>query len=581
MTVLPRDSERDAPVDSTTAAELFFAAARGAGLAHVVLSPGSRSTALAIAVLRTPDLSHTVELDERVAAFVALGLAKRTGSPVALVCTSGTAAANYLPAVAEASMSNVPLVVVTADRPPEHQGWGVGQAFDQRGLYHRQVRDEITMPVGGDGGEAFCLRAGWRSVVTATEQAGPVHVNWAFRLPIEPTGPAIAPPQSPFSAPPSQTVDAAEVDYLVERLKTAKSPLIIAGPNTAHSGSARTLVQSVEALGVPVLADALSGLRGVQSSALVEAPSLVTTAPRAPSPDLIVHLGQTPTAKAIRLWWETTSAEHVLIDPQSLWHDPSHVATARLTSDPTLLLQATTDAIGRTVADSDWLEKWQTLGSAVATAVNGVLVGWPTTTEAHIARTLLDVLGATDQVIASSSMPVRDIDSFGSVRDVTTIVSNRGINGIDGVISTAMGAHFGALAQEASGHAQAGRTCVLIGDVAALHDVGGLLSAARNEVPLTVVIPNNDGGGIFSFLPIRDVLDDADFDELFHTPHGTTFEAFGGHESITYRQASDLRNALIETASIPGVVLIEMMVDTPERLGLGRAIQSAINDLPS
>ena len=581
MTVLPRDSERDAPVDSTTAAELFLAAARDAGLSHVVLSPGSRSTALAIATLRTPELSHSVELDERVAAFVALGRAKRTGSPVALVCTSGTAAANYLPAVAEASMSGVPLVVITADRPPEHQGWGVGQAFDQRGLYNRQVRDEITMPVGGDGGEAFCLRAGWRSVVTAIEQTGPVHVNWAFRLPIEPTGPPITPRQTPFNAPPVPRVVDSEVDYLVERLQSANKPLIIAGPDTVQPGAALPLVDSAHALGIPVLADALSGLRGVQSPALIGAPSTVTTAPQAPTPDLIIHLGHTPTAKALRLWWESTTAEHLLVDPKAQWHDPSHVVTARCVSDPTLLLRDAATQMGAAEPAGDWLSEWQTLGRTVAATIDDVLVGWPTTTEAHIAKTLVNEISADDQVIASSSMPVRDIDTFGSVNDAATVLSNRGINGIDGVVATAIGAYHGASALADAGQAQRGRTYVLIGDVAALHDVGGLLSAARNDVPLTIVIPNNDGGGIFSLLPIRDALDDADFNELFHTPHGSTFEAFGGHESITYRHAPDLRNALIETALLPGVVILEMTVDTPERLSLGRAIQTAISELAS
>lgn len=582
MTDLPQDSQRDVPVDATAAAEFFFAGARDAGLAHAVLSPGSRSTALAVAVTRTPHLSYSIELDERVAAFVALGYATATGKPVGLVCTSGTAAANYLPAVAEASLSNVPLVVITSDRPPEHQHWGVGQSFDQRGLYHRQVRDEITMPVGGEGGAQFSVRTGIRSVVTAMNAHGPVHVNWPFRLPIEPTSPPIAQPEPMHTVPmqssgPELRVFDADVEYMVELLEGATSPLIIAGPHTISrsddADSAAQLLVAAEALGIPVLADVLSGLRGgTQSSGsppsvLVEAPALVVRAPSTPAPDLVIRLGHTPTSKAQRLWWERQNAAHVLVDPFNDWQDPSHLATARLTSPPADLLTAVAQRTSFVAAPA-WLDQWRTLGKAVAQRVDETLVGWPTVTEAHIARALAETLTAADEIVASSSMPVRDLDTFAVVSAAPTVYANRGINGIDGVVSTAIGRQLARGGQ--------GRTYALVGDVAAMHDIGGVLSAARNDVPLTVVIPNNDGGGIFSVLPIRDVLDDATFNELFHTPHGTTFSFLAGHPGMTVIQASDLRSALLETRDHPGVVVVELTVDTPERLAFADALNTAV-----
>ncbi len=576
MSDLPNDSERDDPIDATAAAEHFFAGARDAGLAHVVLSPGSRSTALSIAVTRTPDLPYTVELDERTAAFVALGYAASTGRPVGLVCTSGTAAANYLPAVAEASLSNVPLVVITSDRPPEHQHWGVGQSFDQRGLYHRQVRDEITMPVGGEGGARFSVRAGTRSVATALGQRGPVHVNWPFRLPIEPAAPSITQPTTPHTtAPPAPLVVDGDVEYLSSLLEQASSPLIIAGPHTIARdeppAAADQLLSAATSLGIPVLADVLSGLRhsGADSPCLINSPGLVVTAPNVPEPDVIIRLGHTPTAKAQRLWWERQNAAHVLVDPYNEWQDPSHMATARCTSPPAeLLAEVAKRTRTRDASEGQrWLERWQALGQAVSAALDAALLEWPTVTEAHVARALAEAATSDDCIVASSSMPVRDLDTFAAVSAGPQVLANRGINGIDGVISTAIGTQLGR---------NTGRTYALVGDVAAIHDIGGLLSAGRNDVALTVVIPNNDGGGIFSLLPIRDVLDDAEFNELFHTPHGTTFAFLASHPGITVVQTTDVRNALIQTRNETGVVVIEVVVDTPERLALADAIRAAI-----
>ncbi len=569
MTVLPRDSERDQPIDPTAAAEHFFAGAAAGGLAHVVVSPGSRSTALAIAVTRSPELSYSIEHDERVAAFVALGYAKQSGQPVGLVCTSGTAAANYLPAIAEASMSGVPLVVITADRPPEHQNWGVGQAFDQRGLYARQVRDEITMAVGGNGGARFAVRAGWRSVVTATSEHGPVHVNWPFRLPLEPESDAIAAPDVPDRLVAAPATDHNEVDYLAELLGASDSPVIVAGPDSAMTNEhGAAIVAAAEHLGIAVIADVLSGLPH-GSPCRVSCPSLAVTAASAPTADLIIRLGQTPTAKSVRLWWERQHGAHVLVDPTSLWHDPSHRSTARLTTNPALLLAAVAEQVDAAPDNADWLERWADLSTLATRSVDSVLASWPTTTEAHVARILGEAASSGDTIVASSSMPVRDIDTF--AHDTTArVLSNRGINGIDGVIATASGVHLAGTG--------GGDTYVLVGDVATIHDIGGLLAAARKGIALRVIVPNNDGGGIFSQLPIRDALDDSLFQEIFHTPHGTTFSFLAGHPGITYVETTDVRTALLDTKNQPGVVLIEVPVDTPERLHFAAALRASMSN---
>ena len=565
-------------LDPTGAAALFFAGARRAGLARVVISPGSRSTPLAIAASRDPELEIAIHLDERTAAFAALGEAKATGVPVALVCTSGTAAANYLPAVAEASLSHVPLVVITADRPPEHLGWGVGQSFDQRGLYQRQVREEFTMPVGASGGAAFYERVGWRATGTATSQTGPVHVNWPFRLPLEPVAAA---PTTTFDrrATPGQPVSTAspgeahlfesDVESLQNFLSQAERPVIIAGPDTVThrsprvTGSSQALVDAAASRNVPILADVLSGLWG--SSGLVEAPAHVVHRTPLDGVDAVIRVGQTPTNKATRLWWEQLDAPVALIDPRDEWHDPSHNIDLRLTSEPTALL---TRAFETTpTARQEHLQEWLDHGAMARERVDRVLLESSSFTEAHVAAAIAQ--SSPGVVVASSSMPVRDLDMFGSVDHEDLVLANRGINGIDGVVATATGV----------ARAYGQPITVLIGDVAALHDIGSILDAARQHIPLRIVIPNNDGGGIFSMLPIKETILDDEFNRLFHTPHGTSFEFLGALDGVGYEKVTsieDLSGGLDRPANPDGVSVIEVPVSTPERLEIASALKTAL-----
>lgn len=546
-------------LDSTAAAEFFFAGAVAAGMTDVVISPGSRSAPLSIAADRTPGLATHVHLDERSAAFAALGQAKVTGTPVGLVCTSGTAVANWLPALSEASLSNVALVAVSADRPPEHQNIGVGQTFDQRGLFHQQVRTEITMPVGGDGGEAFSLRAGWRSVAAAIEGHGPVHVNWAFRLPLEPQAGPIAPPKAlePVASP-SHTSDPSQVAQMSALLAAAKRPVIVAGP--AATGSARDpeqaadIVKAATTLGIPILADVLSGLRGLQAPVLIDASALVVEM-SVPRPDLVIRVGHTPTSKATRLWWESGDAPQVLIDPLDDWQDPSSMMVARLRCAAGSLLAAVAQEAAP-IAE-EWLERWVDAGRRAASTRAGVLDEWDSVTEAHIASAIGEASETHDLVVASSSMPIRDLDTFTTNTSGVSVWSNRGINGIDGVISTAIGV------SRAAGK----RVLVHVGDVAALHDIGGILDAARQGIDMTIVIPNNDGGGIFSLLPARNALPESQFTRLFHTPHGTDFGFLAGHDGVEYQLVTDgLAEALRSRTSSGGVHILEVPVSTTDRL---------------
>jgi 2-succinyl-5-enolpyruvyl-6-hydroxy-3-cyclohexene-1-carboxylate synthase len=557
-------------LDSTAAAEHFFAGAVAAGMTDVVISPGSRSTPLTIAADRTPGLSVHVHLDERGAAFAALGYAKASGTPVGLVCTSGTAAANYLPAISEASLSNVSIVAITADRPPEHQHVGIGQSFDQRGLFHRQIRAEITMPVGGEGGAAFTVRAGWRAIAESIEQHGPVHVNWPFRLPLEPQDESIeAPTTPPPCIAPQYIPQEDHLSRLTDHLGAASAPIIVAGPSTSlidpDRKIARQVLSAAERLGIPVLADVLSGIRGHTSPTLIEAPALLGHT-SLPVPDLIIRLGHTPTAKATRLWWEGSGAPQVLIDPLDDWQDPSSAMCDRLRCSPGAALESA--SLATPGASPGWLEQWIEAGTTAHQVCMELLHTWPTTTEAHLAFALGAHAGADDVIIASSSMPIRDLDSFTSVELDATVHSNRGINGIDGVVSTAIGV------SRAQHH---GRTFVHIGDVATLHDIGGVLDAARQGVDLTIIIPNNDGGGIFSFLPARTALESAQFESLFHTPHGTSFDFLAGHPKISHHYVKrDLESALARCAEDSGITILEVPVSTEDRLDFDAQLQQSL-----
>ena len=536
---------------------------------HVVLSPGSRSTPLTVAATLVDGLEHSIHLDERTAAFVALGRAKLSGHPVGLVCTSGTAAANHLPAVAEAGQSGVPLVVLTADRPPELQDWGAGQTFDQTRLFGSQVVDQIEMPVGGDAGLDHAVRAGWRATETAATRCGPVHVNWPFRLPLEPTA-APLPPVPRLDAPVSAATGLTAAGAAAVRSLTATPHgLIVAGPNTCHPslpGERDAIFELARRTGWPIVADIASGLRGAPADVpVVDAADQVFQAAGLPEPTVMLRLGETPTAKPLRLWWEQQSLRHVLVDPLRRWQDPSHRFDAVLPVSVGALLSEV-DA----QPDPTWTNRWVDLGTTARAASDRVLADWPNFTEAHLARALSGSVATDTPIVASSSMPIRDLDAFAHLTDARPIVANRGINGIDGVVATASGV---------AGSHPSGRSVVLIGDVAVLHDIGSVLDAARHRVNLTLVVPNNDGGGIFSFLPIHDALDPATYRELFHTPHGTTFEFLAGHRDVRHfvaTTAETLSTLVSDAIDTPGVDLIEVPVDTPDAVAIHRSSAAAV-----
>jgi 2-succinyl-5-enolpyruvyl-6-hydroxy-3-cyclohexene-1-carboxylate synthase len=493
-----------------------------AGVREACLAPGSRSAPLALALAADDRVRVHVHLDERSAAFFALGTAKASGSPGVVLCTSGTAAANFHPAVLEASHSRTPLIVCTADRPPELRDTGAGQTVDQLDLYGGAVRwfCEVGVPVDHPG-----AAASWRSIAARAvaesvgPPPGPVHLNLAFREPLVPTGaPHVDAPGRIDGRPwttvtrPTRAPDAATVTRVADAVRARPRGLIVAG--WGSDTSAETVDRVATAAGWPVLADPISGLRQGRNAvstyeALLRSPGFAERH----RPDLVLRLGAAPTSKPLTAWLGP-EVPQLLVDPDGAWLDPGRGVAERLAVDPEPLFAALVDTL-EPVAERDqsWLRSWQDAERAARSALDDLLDGWETLFEGRVARDTVDALPGGATLVVASSMPVRDVEAFARPRAGVRFLANRGVNGIDGFVSTVLGAAAVSRAP----------TVALLGDLCLLHDANGLLGAAGRGVDATFVVLDNDGGGIFSFLPQAEHPEH--FELLFGTPHGIDLAA--------------------------------------------------------
>lgn len=475
------------------------------GAKHVFLSPGSRSAPLTVAAARARAVGKHVILDERAAAFAALGAAKATGVPAVLVCTSGTAGANYAPAVWEASLSSTPLIIVTADRPPELQRCGAAQTMPQTGLFGEAVRASYTLPVPGDAETDRVFRAiAARAWTAALRLQGPVHVNAPFREPLLPEILSTRTGFKPVSvAIGHATLDPADAAHLRETLERSRRLLIVCGP---HTRPPERLLAFAAAWQAPVLADIASGLRfGDPDGQVVSYHHAILQSwpERAPAPDVVLHAGSLPVSKQLQAWLQSSNATHIAVH-EGEWSDPNHLADLvyQVPAD------ALTAAVGlpRTERDAQFLHDWKAADLAMRQAIHSILAA-SEASEAKLGMQLPDLLHDGDLLFLSNSMPIRDAEMFctATEKDVQVLV-NRGVNGIDGILSTACGAA-----------AAVGRRLLLvIGDLAFQHDIGGLASARELGVRGTVIVVNNAGGAIFSHLPVRQQTDV--FESYFSTP---------------------------------------------------------------
>lgn len=503
-----------------------------AGVRQIALAPGSRSAPLVMAFAADGRFRVRVHLDERSAAFFALGVGKATGVPAAVITTSGTAAANVFPAVVEACRSEAPLLVLTADRPHRLRDADANQAIDQIRLYGTYVRGYFeAAPPAREGPALRHLRAlAGRAVLMAREApAGPVHVNFPLDKPLEPAGPsgegvAFA-DQHPLAAggrdgeapfvdarPGRRCATPDEVARLTRRVAAARSGVVVAGPSPDPARVGEAAVRLAAATGFPLLADPLSGARfrpdaGAQ---VVDGYDLFLRdayVRERLAPDLVIRVGASPTSSSLQGWMEHhAGVPHVVVDGGGRWKDFGAIATDYVRADAADTLRMIAGSATRTV-DPAWSWAWGAASAVTRATVEGFDDGAPY--EGQVLAAVARALPPGASLFVSNSMPIRDLDAFAPPRAAPlSVLGNRGASGIDGIVSTAFGVSS----------ATPGTTVCVLGDVAFFHDQNGLLWAREPDMPVVFVLVDNDGGAIFHLLPIRD--HEPWFTPLFATPHG-------------------------------------------------------------
>jgi 2-succinyl-5-enolpyruvyl-6-hydroxy-3-cyclohexene-1-carboxylate synthase len=553
------------------------------GLAHACIAPGSRSTPMALAFAAHPGVGIHVLIDERSAAFCALGIARVSGTPAAVLCTSGTAAANFHPAVVEADRARIPLLVLTADRPPELRGTGANQTIDQIKLYGDAVRwfDEVGVPEALPGSVQYWRSAACRAWVAAVgSPPGPVHLNLAFRDPLVPVADDAGFPhpldgragEEPWTrtGPSSAAMAAEDRRRLRDLFAGAQRCLVVAGEAPGGAAGAQALATSG---GWPLLADPLSGARrGPTAISAYEAILRHPGFAGAMRPDLVVRVGRMGASKPLASYLGP-DVPQVVVDPDGDWADPGRSAQWIIRADPSELPSLVElsgprgGPQGAGSAQTPWTQRWLEAEAAACRAIDAVLDAEDSPSEPRTARDLAAWCPDGATLVAASSMPIRDLESFMRPRSGLRVIANRGASGIDGFVSTTLGAAL----------AGRGPTVALAGDLSMLHDQNGLLLARSGSVDAVFVVVNNDGGGIFSFLPQAGFP--GDFERLFGTPHGMPFEAVADLYRCGYRRverAADLTPAAAEAMGAGGVHIVEVPTERTANVSLHRQIWQAV-----
>lgn len=539
----------------------------GNGLTDVVISPGSRSTPLALTFAEHESIKEWVIIDERSAAFFALGMAKQTKRPVALVCTSGTAAANYFPAIVEAFYSRVPLIVLTGDRPPELQDVGAPQTIDQNRLYGVHVKwfHDMALPESSPQMLNYVRSKAARAYSVAMEgNMGPVHLNFPFREPLMPDftlenlwGERS---KSTFhaSANGKKRLGQEQVNMLAEKLAQAKRGLIVCGPQTDEA-LAIAIAELAKACQMPVLADPLSQMRsgGHDKSNIIESYNAILRSEsvrKKLKPDLIIRFGAMPVSKSYMFYVkENPDVEQFVIEDTEGFREPSGNQAKFVFADGAILCADLLSEVGKMKGHSSWLQTWQEMNEI---AKKHLFSGKEEkVTEGEAVRALMEVIPDQSSLFVGNSMAIRDVDLFYKANSKSIeLLANRGVNGIDGMISSALGA------------AASGKTVtLLIGDLSFYHDMNGLLAAKHYDLSMTILLVNNNGGGIFSFL--QQANDRKHFELLFGTPTDIDFSQavsmYGGDYRIA-RTEDELVHILNDSYQKKGLKVIEIQTDREE-----------------
>jgi 2-succinyl-5-enolpyruvyl-6-hydroxy-3-cyclohexene-1-carboxylate synthase len=555
--------------------------ARG-GLKRAVVSPGSRSTPLAVALWREPGIEVTVIVDERSASFFALGAAQATGEPVALLCTSGTALANYHPAIAEADESALPLVVLSADRPPELRGIGAGQTIDQIKTFGESVRwfCEVGTHEADDAGLLHLRSVAARALARARGEIrpGPVHLNLPWREPLSPIpveGAVIATDplalhgreDRPVTAVTRVDLEPTEfvLDEVAGHIGDAIAGVIIAGRQTDPE-LREPLARLAKASGFPILAEPTSQLRlgpHDRDYVVTTYDTLLRDEHFAAGvvPELVLRFGEMPTSKPLRQWLEASGADQIVVDPSGGWNEPSQRAAAIIRADPTECASGWAARLEKEPrpAPQAWLDAEAVALKALAAEIGDEI------TEPGLHLALGRAYRDGDLVYTSSSMPIRDQETFLAPGDADVILlANRGANGIDGLISSGIGA------AQASGRP----TTIVTGDLGLLHDIGGLAALRGVETPVRIVVIDNGGGGIFHFLPQQQALGGEEFEALLGTPRGVSVERAAALFDLPYHRLEALDE--LPVALAVGTSLIEVRTDRQTNVAAHRRVTDAV-----
>jgi 2-succinyl-5-enolpyruvyl-6-hydroxy-3-cyclohexene-1-carboxylate synthase len=575
------------PTNANTAlASAFAEELARSGLRLAVISPGSRSTPLAVALWRQPEIEVSVIVDERSAGFFALGAAQVSGEPVALLCTSGTALVNYHPAVVEADESGIPLLVLSADRPPELRGIGAGQTIDQIKTFGASVRwfSEVGTHAADDSGLLHYRSVACRALAKARGEVrpGPVHLNLPWREPLAPvsvegavtaTDPLALEGRGERPLTAVTRIEQAPSDFLLDEvsghIRSARSGVIVAG-RQLDPGLREPLARLAEAAGFPILADPTSQLRcgPHDGSHVVASYDLLLRDEgfaESVTPDLVLRFGEMPTSKPLRAWIDGSGADQLIVDAKGDWNEPSNKAAAILRANPIALAAGWADRLygGEQEEPGRWLEA----EAAAQTAISDAFDSGTGLTEPAFHRALGGSHQDGDLVYTSSSMPIRDQEAFlaPSTADVL-FLSNRGANGIDGLISSGIGATRG------SGRA----TTIVTGDLGLLHDLGGLAALREVSTPVRIVLIDNGGGGIFHFLPQEAALPTDVFEALLGTPRGVEGAKAAALFDLPHRRLESLDE--LPAALAAGTGLIEVRTDRKTNVKAHRELTRRVHE---
>ena len=565
-------------------ADAFIGELGRSGVHHACICPGSRSTPLVLSLARSPHIKVWVHLDERSAAYFALGMSRTIHEPVTIVCTSGTAAANFYPAIIEAHYSHVPLLVLTADRPPELWEWGANQTIDQDRMYGEHVKWFVNMATPELTPELlrYVREMACRTVARAVESPqGPVQINFPFREPLVPdTIPSTLQESegtqerggayTEFNIGRLQ-LDQEQVTRVASLLEGKEKGIIICGPQDDSEFPILASTLS-KVLGFPILADPLSQVRCglhdrsnvidcydefLRSSKLIQALR----------PEVVLRFGATPTSKSLLNYLAQQPNAYQISIHESDWQDQDHLTTEMIQTNPHQFMKELARTLVPTT-NTKWLELWSTIAEKSRATITRHLREIDEVFEGKIFSELAGLIPSKATVFAGNSMPVRDLDAFYPTSShETKFLANRGASGIDGALSTSLGA-----AADTEDP-----LVTVLGDLSFYHDMNGLLAAQKFKLNTTIIVINNNGGGIFTFLPQHDHPEY--FEKYFATPHGLTFGPAASLYNLRYDKVAswtDFRKIVPEYLRVLGTKIIELKTDRERNVELHHRISSAV-----